>query len=324
MSHPSYPQSPQNDTGAGAPPIPNAPSTFGGQYYQGGQQGGYQPGPGQDPYGHVPYATGPGKSFLTTWLLSLLLGNLGVDRFYLGKIGTGIAKLLTAGGLGIWSIVDLIITLTGNTRDKDGRPLEGYPENKVKAWIITGVVWVLGMVVGTLVTLASIASTAAVVNELQKSSASQSAAAEDPAASKAAPAPSSGAAADADSFVVTVSEGNTVKVTVIDSLYVTEIPTMSYMKPNNGGFLLVEVSWETLTGTSSANPANFEAYDADGKEGEGIYLEEGGLPTEMDSPAGQVHSGVIAFDIKNGPTTIDISDDYGDKAATFTLTPPVG
>ena len=324
MSHPSYPQSPQNDTGAGAPPIPNAPSTFGGQYYQGGQQGGYQPGPGQDPYGHVPYATGPGKSFLTTWLLSLLLGNLGVDRFYLGKIGTGIAKLLTAGGLGIWSIVDLIITLTGNTRDKDGRPLEGYPENKVKAWIITGVVWVLGMVVGTLVTLASIASTAAVVNELQKSSASQSAASEDPAASKAAPAPSSGAAADADSFVVTVSEGNTVKVTVIDSLYVTEIPTMSYMKPNNGGFLLVEVSWETLTGTSSSNPANFEAYDADGKEGEGIYLEEGGLPTEMDSPAGQVHSGVIAFDIKNGPTTIDISDDYGDKAATFTLTPPVG
>ncbi|HJV98498.1 MAG TPA: TM2 domain-containing protein [Arthrobacter sp.] len=324
MSHPSYPHSPQSDTGAGAPPIPNAPSTFGGQYQDGQYQGGYQPGPGPDPYGHVPYTTGPGKSFLTTWLLSLLLGNLGVDRFYLGKIGTGIAKLLTAGGLGIWSIVDLIITLTGNTRDKDGRPLEGYPENKVKAWIITGVVWVLGMVVGTVVTLASIASTAAVVNELQKSPASQSAAAEDAAATEAAPAPSSGAATDANSFVVTVSEGNTAKITVTDSLYVTEIPSMSYMTPNNGGFLLVEVSWETLTGTSSSNPANFEAYDADGKEGERIYLEEGGLPTEMDSPAGQVHSGVIAFDIKNGPTTINISDDYGDKAATFTLTPPVG
>jgi hypothetical protein len=261
---------------------------------------------------------------MTTWILSLLLGNLGVDRFYLGKIGTGIAKLLTAGGLGIWSIVDLIITLTGNTRDKDGRPLEGYPENKKTAWIVTGVVWLIGAVVGILFTLVSIASTAAITEELRKSPATQSGAARDTAATKAAPAPSSGNASDANSFVVTVSEGNTVKVTVIDSLYVTEIPSMSYLTPNNGGFLLVEVSWETLTGTSSSNPANFDAYDADGNEGEWIYLEEGGLPSEMDSKAGQVHSGVIAFDIKNGPTTIEISDDFGDKASTFTLTPPVG
>ncbi len=321
MSHPSYPHSPQNDAGAGAPPIP--PSSFGGQY-PGGQQGGYQPGPGPGPYGHVPYANGPGKSFVTTWILSLLLGGLGVDRFYLGKIGTGIAKLLTAGGFGIWSIVDLIITLTGSARDKDGRPLEGYPENKKMAWIVTGVVWVVGMIVGTVVTLATIASTAAMVEELQKSPATQSAAAEDPAATEAAPAPSSGTANDANSFVVTVSEGNTVKVSVTDSVYVTEIPTQSYMKPNNGGFLLVEVSWETLTGTSSSNPANFEAYDADGKEGERIYLEEGSLPTETNSEVGQVHSGVIAFDIKNGPTTIAIMDDFGDKASTFTLTAPVG
>jgi len=321
MSHPPYPQSPQNDTGAGAPPIPDAPSSFGGQY-QAAPQGGYQPGPGSGPYGYVPYTNGPGKSFMTTWILSLLLGSLGVDRFYLGKIGTGIAKLLTAGGLGIWSIVDLIITLTGNTRDKDGRPLEGYPENKKTAWVITGVVWLVGLAVGTVFTLLSIASTAAVMDELQKSRATQSAA-EDTAATEAAPAPSSGNGNGANSFVVTVSEGNTAKVTVTDSLYVTEIPSMSYMKPNNGGFLLVEVSWETLTGTSASNPANFEAYDADGKQGERIYLETGGLPSE-DSPAGQVHSGVIAFDIKNGPTTIEISDDFGDKASTFTLTAPVG
>ena len=321
MSHPTYPHAPQNDNGAGAPPIPNAPSSFGGPYQGGYQQGGYQPGPGSGPYGHVPYANGPGKSFMTTWILSLLLGSLGVDRFYLGKIGTGIAKLLTAGGLGIWSIVDLIITLTGNARDKDGRPLEGYTENKKTAWIVTGVVWLIGLVVGILYTLVSIATTAAMMDELQKPAATQSAAAED-AATKAAP--SSGNANEANSFVVTVSEGNTAKVAVIDSLYVTEIPSMSYLTPNNGGFLLVEVSWETLTGTSSPNPGNFEAYDADGNEGEGIYLEEGALPSEMDSPAGQVHSGVIAFDIKNGPATIEITDDFGDTASTFTLTPPVG
>ena len=49
-------------------------------------------------YGQPPVSN---KSFLATWLLSLLLGVFGVDRFYLGKVGTGILKLVTFGGLGI-------------------------------------------------------------------------------------------------------------------------------------------------------------------------------------------------------------------------------
>jgi TM2 domain-containing membrane protein YozV len=88
------------------------------------------------------------KSFLVTWLLALLLGVLGVDRFYLGKVGTGILKLVTFGGLGVWALIDLILVLTNTTRDAKGLALAGHAQNQKIAWIVTGVLVLIGAISG--------------------------------------------------------------------------------------------------------------------------------------------------------------------------------
>lgn len=63
------------------------------------------------------------KSKTTALILSIFLGAFGIDRFYLGHIGSGILKLLTGGGFGIWWLIDIIMIATGSLKAKDGTPL---------------------------------------------------------------------------------------------------------------------------------------------------------------------------------------------------------
>lgn len=63
------------------------------------------------------------KSKTTALILSILLGELGIDRFYLGYGGLGFLKLITGGGFGIWWIIDIVKIVTGSMKAKDGSDL---------------------------------------------------------------------------------------------------------------------------------------------------------------------------------------------------------
>lgn len=66
------------------------------------------------------------KRILPAFLLCFFLGLLGVHRFYVGKIGTGLLQLVTVGGFGIWALIDFIMIICGVFTDKQG--------NKITQW----------------------------------------------------------------------------------------------------------------------------------------------------------------------------------------------
>ena len=65
-------------------------------------------------------ASDSNSKWLVVLLLCFFLGGLGIHRFYVGKTGSGIAQLLTAGGCGIWALIDFIMILLGNFEDAEG------------------------------------------------------------------------------------------------------------------------------------------------------------------------------------------------------------
>ena len=123
-------------------PYPGQPAP--GQPYPGqpgpGQPGFGQPGFGQSypgqpgsgpmtdpaaPYGRHPVTGEPysDKQKIVAGLLEIFLGGFGAGRWYLGDNGIALAQLFTCGGLGVWALIDGIMMLMGNVRDKQGRPL---------------------------------------------------------------------------------------------------------------------------------------------------------------------------------------------------------
>ena len=70
------------------------------------------------------------KKGIIVLILWIIFGFLGVHRFYAGRVGTGIIFFLTVGIFGLGFLYDLILILTQQLKDGDGKKIKFSWSNK--------------------------------------------------------------------------------------------------------------------------------------------------------------------------------------------------
>lgn len=232
------------------------------------------------------------KSFVLTWLLSLFLGGLGVDRFYLGKLWTGVFKLITLGGLGVWAFVDIIITIAGAQTDKRGLKLKNYHQHKVLAIVLTIILMLLGAVGGLVggITAAAFSSSAG-----------------SSAGGQLTPANTLRQEVELGTpFNVDFGQGNVAKITIADASYADELPGPGtrVSTPKNGRYLVLDVRWETEAGVTTANPLYFTARGESGQKVFAHSVSSDGAMGFGQVAAGEQLSGTVDLDVAPGVVTV--------------------
>lgn len=99
------------------------------------------------------------RHYLAVFFLSFMWGVFGIDRFYLGKGGTGFLKLITIGGFGIWAVIDLYLVMSGSMRDKQGNSMLQYQE--YRRFTRRVILW-FALAAGAVVLISGLASLAVV------------------------------------------------------------------------------------------------------------------------------------------------------------------
>jgi hypothetical protein len=118
-----------------------------------------------------------------------------------------------------------------------------------------------------------------------------------------------------------MGKGNTAKITILSATYGDAITTGPYGSPaKNGGYLILDVLWETEKGETNSNPLYFKAKDADGRSANvELFMDDAIGSGEI--PAGDKARGKVAFDIKPGTSTVIITNPILQEVARISVTP---
>lgn len=188
------------------------------------------------------------------------------------------------------------------------------PVYKKKRFIIPAAVLVLGIALGSCGAEAGEDAAPAASSSSSESDGGAARAAETPAAEAEPAGPTVGVPFTAD-----MGNGNKARITIMSAEYTDSVSVESFAPAaQNGGFLLLDVLWETEEGITSANPLYFDAKDADGRKGE-MYMFADGQLGSGDVLPGDKSRGFVAFDMAPGEATVTVTDPILQEAARIQI-----